>query len=538
MKGFFCALILFLIAGLCFGLPSPAAAATAPTTPETGCYLGLFREGAPQNMGYIKSFEKMFNKKPAMVMWYADFNSDFPLEDCESVYKYGAVPQIVWEPWIWGDDSKIKLDNIINGDWDKHIQEWASDAASYRKTVFIRWGHEFNIEKYPWGVGNNNKNPEKYVKAYRHIHDIFKKAGATNIKWIWCFNNYPNPNENWNSWDLAYPGDDYVDWIGIDGYNWGTTQIWSGWQSFKEMFRDQVREASKRYPTKPVMIAEFGSCEEGGNKANWIKDILPTLKISMPQVKALVMFDTKKECDWRVNSSKKSQDAYQSLFNDKYILSSPEGLINLSVAKNPFLPGEARTAVAKKAQYSLKMNGDFGPFSGCTPIVMDNDTFLKEGSDWKGPKDLSAKIYLMWDSQFFYMYAKITDNLPLTNSKTNGDIWNGDGIEVTLPGYQIGFGTGDGRANKPSIWIWQKRKPSTGEIFVTKTIDPTGYVLEAKVPWKEIGSISPKTGDKTAFDIAVDDADQTWERKQQFVWSGDYLFYKDQDVWGALKFEE
>ncbi|MFH1709672.1 MAG: sugar-binding protein, partial [bacterium] len=105
--------------------------------------------------------------------------------------------------------------------------------------------------------------------------------------------------------------------------------------------------------------------------------------------------------------------------------------------------------------------------------------------------------------------------------------------------YQIGFGTGDGMANKPIIWIWQKRRTSAGgEILVKKDLNPVGYVLEAKIPWKEISSISPKTGESIAFDIAVDDADQTWERKLQFIWSGDYLFYKDPDVWGVLKFED
>jgi len=532
MRFFVCILVLFSLGGICFGLSQPAA--TAPSS--DGCYLGVFREGAPQNMAFIKGFERSFNKKPAMVMWYTDYSFDFPSADCESVYKYGAVPHIVWEPWIWGDERRIKLDNIINGDWDRYIERWAADARTFKKTIFIRWGDEFNIEKYPWGIGNNNKDPQKYIKAYRHVHDIFRKAGATNIKWIWCFNNYPNPDENWNSWDFAYPGDDYVDWIGIDGYNWGTTQSWSGWQSFKEMFRDQVREVSKKHPGKPVMIAEFGSAEEGGNKANWIKAIPEALKVSMTQVKAIVLFDIKKECDWRTTSSKKAEEAYASIFQDPYFLSSSEGLANLSASS---IPMEKPVVTAKKTANPIKINGQFAPFAGVKPIVMDSAKYIKEGSGWKGPKDLSAKIYLMWDNSSLYMYAKITDNFPLVNSKTNGDIWNGDAIEVTVPGYQIGLSTGDGRANKPVIWIWQKKRLSTnGEISAMKTVNPSGYILEAKIPWKEIGSVAPRSVGSIPFDIAIDDADQTWERKQQFVWSGDYLFYKDPDIWGTLKFED
>jgi beta-mannanase len=526
---------MFLAGGNSLGLSQPMDVPPAEASSISGCYLGVFREGAPQNMAYITSFEKTFNKKPSMVMWYTDYSSDFPAKDCKSVYAYGAVPQIVWQPWIWGDEEKIKLDNIINGEWDGYIEKWARDAAAFKKTIFIRWGHEFNLEKYPWGVGNNNKSPEKYIKAYRRVHDIFTKAGANNIKWVWCFNNYPSPNASWNSWDQAYPGDEYVDWIGIDGYNWGTSQTWSGWQSFKEMFRDQIREASKKYPGKPVMIAEFGSAEEGGDKAQWIKEIPSGLKTSMPQVKAIVLFDLKKECDWRATSCLKTEDAYRAIFKDKYFLSSMEGLAEISTEK---ISAEKSAAIAKKTPVPIVIDGNFAPFAGAAPIIMDSDAFLKEGTGWSGPKDLNAKIYLMWDREFMYLYAKVTDNFPMVNSRTKGDIWNGDAIEMVIPNYQIGFGTGDGMANKPSIWIWQKNRNSSGKIMVKKSFDPTGYVLEAKVPWSEIATIAPKTGDTMAFDIAVDDADQTWERKIQFVWSGDYLYYKDPDVWGVLKFEE
>ena len=520
-----------MICGMCFGFSQPAASSDG----SDGCYLGVFREGAPQNMGFIRQYEKQMGKKPAMIMWYVDYSSDFPMNECRNVVNYGAVPHVVWEPWYFEDQSNIKLDTIISGKRDEYINNWARDAKFFGKTVFLRWGHEFNIEKYPWGTGNNGKDPEKYIKAYRHVHDIFKKAGAGNVKWIWCLNNYPNPDENWNDYEKAYPGDEYVDWIGIDGYNWGTTQTWSGWQSFKEMFRNQVREISMNHPKKPVMIAEFGCAEEGGDKAAWAKDIPNTLKISMKQVKAIVIFDIKKECDWRITSSKRAEDAYRLIMKDPYFLSSAEGLVALSVTQQPL---EKKVVMARKVQKPISVNGDFAPFSATTPITMNSEIYLKEGTSWKGPKDLSANIYLMWDSSNLYIFAKIIDNMPLVNSKTKGDIWNGDGIEITIPGYQIGLGAGDGRANRPSIWIWQKsRSPAGGEIFVQKTVEPAGYVMEAKIPWMELGNIPPKAGETMGFDIAVDDADETWQRKSQFVWNGDYLFYKDPAVWGTLKFE-
>jgi beta-mannanase len=513
-------------------MSSTTSAATI--APQNGCYVGVFREGAPQNMGHIKSFEKSMAKTPSMVMWYLDYTSDFPTEDCNKVTANGAIPQIIWEPWVWGEEDKIKLKNITSGEWDTYIEKWAKAAKAYNKPVFVRWGHEFNIEKYPWGIGNNGKDPALYVKAYRHVHDIFTKAGASNVKWIWCFNNYPNPDENWNTWDQAYPGDEYVDWVGIDGYNWGSSQSWSNWQSFKDLFRDQVREASKKYPDKPVMIAEFGSTEDGGNKAAWIKEIPNVLKTSMKQVKAIMLFDVKKECDWRSSSCKQTEDAYKAIFKDPYFLNSSTGFDTVKAVS--LIPSVKKVAVAKKTLKPIKMDGVFTPFAQTTPIVLDSINNYQEGTKWKGWKDLSSKIYLMWDAQYLYVYAKVIDNMPLTNSKTKGEIWNGDGIEICMPGYQIGLGAGDGRANKPSIWIWQKNKASAGgQIFTKKlTAQPSGYIIEAKIPWKEIGFFDPSKG-KVDFDIAVDDADTTWQRETQLVWSGDYLFYKDPDVWGELR---
>lgn len=536
---------IFILGGVCFGLSQPAV--SQPVTQQIspissleiksveGCYVGIFREGAPQNMGFIKSFEKTMSSKPASVMWYLDYSSDFPASECENVSKYGAIPHIVWEPWIWGEENKIKLDNIINGEWDTYIEKWAKSAKLYGKPVLVRWGHEFNIEKYPWGVGNNGRDPIKYITAYKHVHDIFNKVGAANVKWIWCFNNYPNPDEEWNNYELAYPGENYVDWIGIDGYNWGTTQTWSGWQSFKDLFRDQIRETSKKHPTKPVMIAEFGCAEEGGDKAAWVKEIPAALKVSMKQVKSIVLFDIKKECDWRSTSCKKTEDAYKAILKDPLFISSSEGMASITL---PITISAKKSIIAKKAPSPIKIDGDFTPFTNVTPIVMDNDSFLKEGTSWKGIKDLSGSVYLMWDEQYLYMYAKVTDTFPMTNSKTKGDIWNGDAIEIVLPGYQIGFGTGDGRANKPSIWIWQKRRsPNGGEIYASRMSDPTGHIIEAKVPWKEMGGVTPKAGTNIGFDIALDDADEKWERKAQLVWSGDYLFYKDPSIWGILEFQ-
>jgi beta-mannanase len=527
---------------------SRALGTKAETAPNGGCYIGVFREGAPDNMTLIKKFAAETGKKPSMIMWYQDWSCTFPRVACENARVYGAVPHIVWEPWFWGDMEKIKLDNIIDGQWDNYIRTWAKAIKVFSHPVFLRIGHEFNIDGYPWGVINNDRDPKKYVKAFRHIVDIFKKEGTTNVKWVWCFMNYSFPDEPWNNYEAAYPGDDYVDWVGIDGYNWGTTQTWSDWQSFKILFRDQMRRMKKLHPTKPIMVAEFGCAEKGGDKATWIKEIPFLLKTSMKEINAIVWFDLKKETDWRINSTAKSLAAFKSIMTNPLFLSSGLELASLTVGEKKI---EKKVVKALKAKSKIVLDGSLSDFADATPIVLDQKDNLREGIDWAGPKDLSGNIYLKWDDDNFYVAAKVTDNKGPFNIKRRGEIWNGDAIELVIcanpnsdpnredvgsDDYQIGFGTGDGKQNEPSIWVWQKRaQPKGGKIVVKKTT--TGYVLEAMVPWKSFTNFRPRSGEKVGFDIALDDADKD-ERKAQLIWNGDYAFYRDPSVWGRLLFTE
>ncbi|MBU0672771.1 MAG: hypothetical protein KJ732_07085, partial [Candidatus Margulisbacteria bacterium] len=311
---------------------------------------------------------------------------------------------------------------------------------------------------------NNEKDPKIYIKAYQHIVDIFTKEKADNVKWVWCFMNYSFPKQAWNDWAAAYPGNDYVDWVGIDGYNWGTTQDWSDWQSFSILFRDQVRRSKQLWPDKPIMVAEFASAEKGGNKAAWLKEIPGYLKSSMRDIDLIIWFDVKKEADWRIKSSPKSLAAFQEIMKDPIFLSSSEGLAShLPVPKQLI----KKKAVALRAPGAVVIDGRLADWDKGEPITMKDASFFKEGLEWDGLKDLSGSAYLMWDKNNLYLAAEITDMIPLVNMKEKQDVWNGDAIEVVLGldpkasdkrtsfragDYQIGFSTGDGKGNPPIIW--------------------------------------------------------------------------------------
>lgn len=112
-----------------------------------------------------------------------------------------------------------------------------------------------------------------------------------------------------------FRGEDVVDCLAMDGCNWGSTREWSRWQGFEEVFGNGYEDLLALAGGKPLMIAEVGCAEEGGDKSVWIRDASRVLKDRFPAVEALVWFDVDKECDWRIESSRESLASFKTHFN-------------------------------------------------------------------------------------------------------------------------------------------------------------------------------------------------------------------------------
>ena len=164
----------------------------------------------------------------------------------------GRIPLINWEP------AGIDFNDIVSGSLDATIKARAAGAKALGKKFFLDFAAEMNGDE-AWS-GNN---APLYVSAYRHIHDSFVAGGATNVVWAWCPNVTDTNGSNKTTMDY-YPGDAYVDWTGVDGYNWGGTN--GDWQTFQQVFADiYPLLAAKK---KPIIIGEMASAEQGGDKGH------------------------------------------------------------------------------------------------------------------------------------------------------------------------------------------------------------------------------------------------------------------------------
>ncbi|OBB45616.1 MULTISPECIES: glycosyl hydrolase [unclassified Mycobacterium] len=255
-------------------------------------------------------------QRPEMVMAFEDFFAPPPVSAMAVVTYSGAEPIVSWEPWCWTDDrSPAVMKALLAGALDDYIYRWADEIGEWGRHVFIRLAHEFNGDWYPWTSAGGTP-PAAYVSAWRHVHDIFTERRVGNVDWIWAPTAVAAA-ETLSDW---YPGHEYVDVLGVDGYNWGTCLSATSWISPEQLFGATLDELRSIASDKPILIAEVGCAESGGSKAEWIATFFEFLR-RQSDVVGFVWFDHAKETDWRIESTPESAAAMAEAMRDMRLVS-------------------------------------------------------------------------------------------------------------------------------------------------------------------------------------------------------------------------
>jgi hypothetical protein len=242
----------------------------------------------------------LVGESPGIVLSYKDFSQAPPVAELDFVVNRGAMPLVTWEPWIAGNgvnQPAYTLARIAAGDFDPYISQWGAALAAWGKPLMLRFAHEMNGDWYPWCEASNGNQPGDYVAAWRHVHSLVSAAGAANVNWVWA----PNGGGSVDP-ALLYPGDAYMDTVGLDAYNWGTTQAWSSWQLPASLFGPHLAQLRTIAPGKPIIITETASTEAGGSKPDWNTALVSYLR-AQADVSGFVWFDFNKETDWRIDST-------------------------------------------------------------------------------------------------------------------------------------------------------------------------------------------------------------------------------------------
>jgi mannan endo-1,4-beta-mannosidase len=300
-----------------------------PSLSSSGAFLGVFPGNTYGNPAWdtslhaVHDYERLTASKPNYVVVYHAFSDNgrfISLPPAISTLVAGGyVPVITWEAQDYPTGRIYTPHDIAAGTYDSYIRSYARQVAVLKGEVDIRLFHEQNGDWYGWGMGKSGASNQDHINAWRHIHDIFQSEGATNAKFVF------NPNERHTAWTDShpyadyYPGDAYVDYLALDGYNWADVHS-APWYSFDQLFSPSYSELTALSSRKPVMIAEYASHTKPGDKAQWIKDTRNVVKSGKyPQIKALLWFESNQDgALWRLDTSQSSIDAYKALAADSY----------------------------------------------------------------------------------------------------------------------------------------------------------------------------------------------------------------------------
>ena len=224
--------------------------------------------------------------------------------------KLGMTPLIAWSWMDWHDKKKSpSLKEVVTGKFDWYFDDWIKGVKAFGDPIFIRLSHEMDGDWYPYSEGwkdDPTRNTTKdFVAYYRYIVERFNKAGVTNVAWVWCVNGDRSGGKDWMDY---YPGDDYVDWLGIDPYS-------------SRNPKQMIEPLLAMFPGKPVMIPEGGTGPSQTKWNNqftsneaWVNELFDVIE-SNSRIKAFCWFEFGDE--WKLASDPKQLQAYQTRIKAK-----------------------------------------------------------------------------------------------------------------------------------------------------------------------------------------------------------------------------
>jgi hypothetical protein len=293
--------------------------------PRTGAFLGILAQGTwAERQNQIASREQFIGRR----LDFVHIHYGAPIDACYSgapfsqgreqwVVDRGSLPIISWtHGWT--------LDAVNSGLADECLRDVGRRFAAWGKPILLRTYWEFNGSWFRWsGTGT------KFISAWKRTVDVMRSAGATNVGFVWC------PDEgNFAGTNESYPGDNYVDWVCSDRYNWnkstafcrGLDGTWhAGWCEFEESFRDGSSIEALFGPRKPYMVAETGTVEDPsvpGRKGEWHRNARDAIKARFPHLKAYIYFDVDlsatQGANWRLDTTGSSLAGFRDLALDPH----------------------------------------------------------------------------------------------------------------------------------------------------------------------------------------------------------------------------
>jgi len=293
-------------------------------------YLSSYTGNNGWDMNQVYAMESWQGRKHDALMTYISWcnssqNLNYQQQEVTNIFQNNQMVIISWMPTFCGNTPSDLDAYIAGGSYDSFIITWADlmDGILNQfsgNQIFIRFAHEMNGNWYPWSVAypGSSNTAQDFIDMWTHVYDLVNSRwtgnNRQNVYWLWCPNNSDNggtPAEDY------YPGDSYVDWVGLDGYNWGAIYSYSSWSEPPQVFGGMIGRLQALAGQKPIAVAEWGSTSVTGNssgydipaKVQWISQAFEYFSES--GVSMISYFNIDKETDWAVFGGENGDETFQ-----------------------------------------------------------------------------------------------------------------------------------------------------------------------------------------------------------------------------------
>lgn len=243
---------------------------------------GIFDKTAPLDFTKLHETETRLDYQFPILLYYTGFLQDTDkhpslASGLANAKKNGRTLELTLQTLSQDEGKGNMVYDVLNGEYDTYLKNYVADVKAYGEPVLFRIGNEMNGDWCVYSAYHTSKDTEIYKAFYQYIYGLFQEAGADNIIWIWNPNAKSFPNFKWNDSLCYYPGDQYVDVIGMTNYNTGTYYEGETWTEFDVLYDQLYAEYLEKYE-KPLMITEFASSSVGGDKVAWVSHMFEKIK--------------------------------------------------------------------------------------------------------------------------------------------------------------------------------------------------------------------------------------------------------------------
>lgn len=264
-------------------------------------------------------WERRLDHRFQLVMTYQVLGQRFPAAFVKRLTDEGRTVMLTLQSWrpinqqdVYDEGVTLYYD-VLNGKYDEALRQYARDAAALGRPFLFRLDNEMNSDWTPWGAWFYAKETDIYRAVWRYVHRIFTEEGATNALWVWNPHDRSLPPFPWNHFSLYYPGDEYVDVIGLTVYNVGDAYPGDTWRDFHTAMDAIYEDYFRRYGHKPFLMTEMASHEGGGDKGAWIRSLAAPWR-EYPNVRGAVWWNgIDDRRDYRIDSSPEAEAAFRSI---------------------------------------------------------------------------------------------------------------------------------------------------------------------------------------------------------------------------------